>query len=178
MKVVGRILVVLAMMLGVGVGVAYLDGMTLPANHSISVKGVVPAPPDQVFARISDVAHATTWRPAVKSVTMLPPENGPGGPRDHWVEDLGHGTKMPFLATRSDAPARREVLLDDHSASYGGTWVYELGPGPSPGTTSLRITEIGYIRPPVFRFIVAHVLGMTRNQDVYMSDLKSSFSRH
>jgi len=30
---------------------------------------------------------------------------------------------MTFLATRTEAPSRRDVLLDDPNASYGGTWI-------------------------------------------------------
>lgn len=172
MKVVVGILVVLVSLILLVLGIAYLDGSTLPVDHSITVTGLVPAPPEQVFARIVDVAHGNTWRPQVKSVIVLPPDNG----RDHWVEDFGHGTTMPFLAIRTDVPTRREVLLDDRSAPFGGTWVYQLSPGPSPNSTSLRITENGYINPPIYRFVMAHMRGMTHNQEVYLSDLQRSFS--
>lgn len=174
MKVIGRILLALVMIVVAAVGAAYLDGMTLPVNHSTTVRGVVNAPPEQVFARITDVAHGNTWRPAVKSVTMLPPDEG----RDHWIEDLGHNTTMKFLATRTDPPVRREVLLDDPGASYGGTWVYQLSPGPTPDTTAVRITENGFIDPPLYRFVMAHIFGMSHNQDIYLSNLQTSFSGH
>ena len=166
MKIFGLLLLVLAL---AGV-VVYADGARLPVNHSISVTGVVPAPPDKVFALITNVANGPAWRPAVKSVSTLKPDNG----RDHWVEHLDYGQFMTFLAVRTDPPTRRDVQLDDPHASYGGTWTYELSPGPSPSTTTLRITETGFINPPIYRFVMAHVFGPTRNLDQYMTDIKAA----
>ena len=123
-------LAVLLLLVVAGVAV-YADGSRMPYDHSVSVTGVVPAPQAKVFALITNVAHGSDWRPAVKSVTTLQPDNG----RDHWVEHLAHGHFMTFLATNTVAPTRREVALDDPSASYGGTWTYELSPGPTPNTT-------------------------------------------
>jgi hypothetical protein len=155
--------------------VAYADGASLPVDHSISVTGTIPASPAKVFARITTVATAPTWRPAVKSVQVLPPDNG----RDHWIEDLGHGQTMTFLALRTDPPstqgqARRDVLLDVPGAVYGGTWTYQLSPGPSPNTTTLKITETGYIHPPIYRFMMAHIFGPTHNLDEYLKNLQAT----
>lgn len=166
MKTVGFIVVVLL----IAGFIVYADGAHLPANHTISVTGVVAAPQEKVFSLITDVKKGADWRAGVKSVTVLQPDNG----RDHWVEHLDHGRFMTFLATRTETPIRREVLLDDPKAPYGGTWTYELAPGPSPATTTLRITETGFIKPPLYRFIMVHVLGPTRNLDQYMKDIQAA----
>jgi hypothetical protein len=165
MKVFGAILLVL---LVAGIAI-YADAARLPYDHSVSVTRVVAAPQDKVFALITNVARGWEWRPAVKSVSTLVPDKGP----DHWVEHLDHGQFMTFLATRTEAPTRREVLLDDPGSSYGGTWIYELSPGPSWDTTLLRITKTGFIKPPIYRFIMAHVIGPTRNLDEYMKDIEA-----
>jgi hypothetical protein len=170
MKIFGLVLLVLVF---AGV-IVYAVGARLPVNHTVSVTGVVPAPQDLVFARIADVANGAAWRPEVKSVTVLASVPGHGGMQDHWVESLGHGQTMTFLAVRTEAPMRREVQLDDPHASYGGTWVYELSPGPSPATTTLRITETGFIHPPLYRFMMVHVFGPTRNLDQYMKDIQTA----
>ncbi|MGD0799209.1 MAG: SRPBCC family protein [Acidobacteriaceae bacterium] len=177
MKIVVRILVVLVVVAFLAGGIAYLDGSTLPVNHSVSVTGVVQAPPDKVFAIIADVANGASWRPALKSVTMLPPQDGPGGKEDHWTEDLGHGQKMTFLAIHTAPPIRRDVLLDDPNASYGGTWIYELTPGPTPGATTLHITEAGFIHPPIYRFMMAHIFGPTHNLDEYMKNIQAAAAK-
>jgi uncharacterized protein YndB with AHSA1/START domain len=141
-----------------------------PVDHSFSLSGVIEAPQQKVFTLITDVAHGAEWRSAVKSVTVLQKDQN----RDHWVEHLDHGQFMTFLATRTDPPARREVLLDDPRASYGGTWIYELAPGPSPNTTTLKITETGFIRSPIYRFVMRHVLGMSHNLNQYMHDIQAA----
>jgi uncharacterized protein YndB with AHSA1/START domain len=166
MKIFGLIVLVL---LVAGV-LVYKEGSRLPVNHTVSVTGTVPAPPEKVFALITNVKHGADWRSGVKSVTVLQPDNG----RDHWVEHLDHGQFMTFLATRTETPTRRDVLLDDPKAAYGGTWTYELVPGPSPTTTTLRITETGFINPPLYRFIMAHVFGPTHNLDQYLKDVQSA----
>ena len=155
MKIAALIVVLL---IGGG-AVIYEDGVRQPVNHTVSVTGVVNAPPDQVFRLITDVARGAHWRSGVESVTVLNKE----GDRDRWVEHLDYGQFMTFLATQTQPPVRREVILDDPKASYGGTWTYELAPGPQPNTTELKITETGFIKPPIYRFVMAHVFGMTRN---------------
>ena len=67
MKTFGVILLLLVL----AGGIVYADGARLPYNHSVSVIGVVPAPQEKVFALITNVAHGSDWRPAVKSVTIL-----------------------------------------------------------------------------------------------------------
>jgi uncharacterized protein YndB with AHSA1/START domain len=165
-----KIFALIVLILLLAGGIVYADGTHLPVNHTVSVTGVVAAPPEKVFTLITNVAKGSDWRPAVKSVTLLQPDQG----RDHWVEHLDHGQFMTFLAVRTDPPTRREVLLDEPHASYGGTWIYELSPGPALGTTTLKITETGFIRPPLYRFIMAHVFGPTHNLDQYMKDIQSA----
>jgi hypothetical protein len=169
MKTFGVILLLLVL----AGGIVYADGARLPYNHSVSVIGVVPAPQEKVFALITNVAHDSDWRPAVKSVTILSTNKDP----DHWVEYLDHGQFMTFLAIRTDPPMRRDVQLDDPHASYGGTWTYELSPGPAPATTTLRITETGFIKPPIYRFVMAHLMGPTRNLDQYMKDIQAAAAK-
>jgi hypothetical protein len=169
MKIAGFLLVVL-LLAGV---LVYADGARLPYYHTVSVTGVVDAPQQVVFSLITDVADGSQWRPEVRTVTRLTPDQG----RDHWVEHLAHGQFMTFLATRTEAPDRRDVQLDDPHASYGGTWTYELSPGPSAASTTLKITEAGFIKPPFYRFFMTHVIGPTHNLDVYMKEIQTAAPR-
>ena len=153
--------------------IAYVDGSSLPVDHTVSVTGAVPAPPQKVFALITNVADGARWRHSVKSVKVLPPDAG----RDHWIEDLGHGQTMTFLATRTDFLTRRDVLLTVPGAPYGGTWTYELSPGATPDETTLKITETGFIHPPIYRFVMAHIFGPTRNLDQYMTDINAAATK-
>jgi uncharacterized protein YndB with AHSA1/START domain len=160
-------LVVLLVLVGAGI---YIDGTSLPTDHTVSVTGTVNAPQEKVFAMITDVALGAAWRPEVKSVKVLPLVNG----RDHWIEDVGHGQTMTFLATYTKPPTEREVLLYQPDATYGGTWLYELSPGPTPNSTTIKITESGFIKPPLYRFMMAHVFGPTYNLNHYLDDLRTA----
>ena len=174
MKILKRLVFVVVLVLFAG-AIVYIDGTMLPVDHSVSVSGTVAAAPDQVFSRITDIASGANWRHSVKSVSILSPASGPEGPEQHWTEDLGHGQTMTFRAVHTDPPTRREVKLDDPNAKYGGVWIYDLSAGPNPNTTTLQITEAGYIHPPLYRFMMAHIIGPTKNLDQYMSDIQTSF---
>ena len=157
--------------------IAYADGATMPVDHTISVTGTVAAPPAKVFALITDIANGAAWRHEVKSVQVLPKDNG----RDAWIEDLGAGQKMQFLAltTAPTNPSGHAVrTVETKDPSYGGSWTYDLSPGPSPNTTTLKITEDGYINPPLYRFMMAHIFGPTKNLDQYMSDIQAAATKH
>ena len=173
MKTLVRIVLSLIVLLAIVFMVAYVDGASLPVDHVTTISDVVPAPPAKVFALITDVANAPKWRPQVQSVQVLPPDAG----RDHWIEDLGHGVKMNFLATETEpisaaAAAKRVVHLSD--PTYGGDWTYVLAPGPEPGQTLLIITETGFIKPPIYRFLMQHVFGMKKNLNDYMTAMKAA----
>ena len=170
MRILSRLFLALAALVVLLLACAYIDGLTLPDNHVATVTGTVAAPPEKVFALIADIHSIPTWRHAVKSVTILPADDG----RDHWTEHLAHNQDMTFLATRTEAPTRRDVLLDLATPSYGGTWTYVLAPGPSPNTTTLTITETGFIHPPLYRFLMQHVLGLTYNLNQYLSDVRAA----
>ena len=161
---------------------AYALGAREPLDHTASVTGTVDASPARVFALITNISAAPAWRKEVKSVQILPPGDGPTGPQDHWIETLGHNSTMTFLATRTVPPnpsgnALREVLLDVPGAAYGGTWTYKLSPGPTPTQTILQITETGFIKPPIYRFMMAHLFGMTRNLDQYLREIQAEAAR-
>ncbi len=170
-----KIAIAILAILTVAIAVVLLLGALQPLNHTASIAGSIDAPPAQVFAIITDVAEGPRWRHQVKSVQMLPPQDG----RERWVETLDHNRKMAFLALRTippspDGHALREVQLNDPDASYGGTWTYTIVPGPTPTTTVLTITEDGFIKPWLYRFMMAHVVGMKRNLDQYMHDLQAA----
>jgi len=176
MKILLRIVLSVIGLVGLIVLGAYADGATMPVDHSISVTGTVAAPPAKVFGLITNIAAGPTWRPEVKTVTVLPQDNT----RDAWIEDLGSGEQMKFLATTTVPPdpaghALRKV--ETKEADYGGTWTYDLSAGPDPNTTTLKITEDGYVKPPIYRFMMAHVFGPTKNLQDYMNHIQAAATR-
>ena len=173
MKILLRIVLsVIGLVAFVALG-AFAIGATMPVDHSVSVTGTVDAAPAKVFAKITNIAAGPSWRPEVQSVEVLPKDNS----RDAWVEDLGHGVKMKFLAITTVPPdetghAIRKVKLDDDS--YGGAWTYEVSPGATPNTTNLKITEDGYFNPPIYRFMMKYVFGPTKNLDDYLHHMQAA----
>ena len=156
--------------------VAFAMGATLPQDHSVTVTGTVNAAPDKTFAILTDVGAGNTWRSNVKSVEVLPRDHG----RDTWIEDLGGGMKMTFVATTTVPPGPdghgvRKVLVKDEN--WGGTWTYDLTPGPSANTTTLKITEDGFIKPPIYRFVMQYVFTPTHNLKVYLRDIQARASK-
>ena len=156
--------------------IAYAVGATLPVDHIVSITGTVAAPPAKVFAVITDVAAGPTWRPEVKSVQVLPKDSF----RDAWIEDMGSGTTMKFIAITTAPPGpngKGDRKVETKDPDYGGTWDFQLAPGPTPGSTTLTITEEGYITKSIYRFIMAYVLGPTHNLDVYMKELQADVAK-
>ena len=168
-----KVLAIVVLVLLIAGGLIYADGARMPATHSVSVTGVVQAPPEKVFGLITYVKNGDNWRPEVKSVTTLAPDHG----RDHWVEHLAYHQYMTFLAVDTVPSTLRRVKLDDPKAAYGGTWTYELAPRPTAESTTVKITEDGYINPPVYRFVMARVMGPTKNLDTYMKNLQAAAAR-
>jgi hypothetical protein len=164
--------------LAIAVLVVLIIGARLPYTHSASVTGTIEAPPDKVFAMITDIANGPRWRKGLASVQILPKESG----QDHWIETLGHNQTMSFLALATKPPtvngyALRQVRLDDPNATYGGTWTYKIYPGPTPNLTILQITEDGFIKPWIYRFVMVHVMGPKYNLENYMHDLQAAVRR-
>jgi uncharacterized membrane protein len=173
MKLLLRIVLSIVGVVVLVVLIAFADGATLPMEHSISVTGTVNETPDKVFATIIDIANGPRWRHEVKSVEVLPKDQT----RDVWIEDLGSGEKMKFLAITSapvNASGIAQRKVETNEKDYGGTWTYDISPGPTPGTTTLKITEDGYITPAIYRFMMAHVFGPTKNLDQYMKDIQAT----
>jgi hypothetical protein len=173
MKTLLRIVLSVIGVIALVVLVAFAIGATLPVEHSVSITGTVAAPPAKVFALITDVANSPKWRPQVKTVEVLPKDNS----RDQWVEDYGSGQTMKFLAITTapvgpNGSAVRKVKTD--GKDFGGSWTYELSPGPTANSTTLKITENGYINSAFFRFVMAYISGPTKNLDDYMKALQAA----
>ena len=172
MKILLRIVLsVVGLAIFVGLG-AFALGATMPEDHVASITGTVNAPPAKVFAIICDVAKLPTWRSSVKSVEVLPKDNF----RDAWVETYGPNQTMKFIALTTAAPdatGKGDRNVETKDPTFGGSWDYRISPGPTANTTTLAITENGYIKSPIFRFLNKYVYGPTKNLDQYMADLQA-----
>lgn len=149
--------------------VAYAVGARLPARHAATVSAHIDAPPDRVWALLTDVERFPAWRPDVEAVTRLEDADG----RPAWRESLGTGT-LTFETVSADSAARLVVRIADEDLPFGGTWTYELE--PDAGGTRLTITEDGEIHNPLFRFMSRYVFGHDTTIRTYIDAARSELA--
>jgi uncharacterized protein YndB with AHSA1/START domain len=140
-------------------------GLLLPKAHHASREATYPAPPADVFAIIADPARYAEWRADVSRVEILP-DDGRG------VQFREHGRHGPILFRVESAVARSRMVtrIADPSLPFGGTWTYDVQPTASGGTT-LRITEDGEVRNPIFRFLSRFFFSQTATIEAYQAAL-------
>ena len=129
-------------------------GYALPRSHVASVSAQYAAPPDTLWATLTDVSAFPRWRNDLVRVELLPDENGQRGWREHGRNDV-----ITYRVVASDPPRRLVTRIADETLPFGGTWMYELA--PAGGGTRLTITERGEVYNPIFRFVSRFVLGYT-----------------
>jgi uncharacterized protein YndB with AHSA1/START domain len=160
-------LVVLVLLAGL---VLYLIGRSLPERHTASLTVHLPAKRTVVWATVTDYAKMPEWWPAVKAVRL---ETKPGGEIITWNKD-SHGQEVGFRTKEEQAPTRlvREIVGDD--LPFGGTWTFALeddGDG-----TRLRLTEDGFIKPPLFRAVAQYFLKLDATMKDFVVHLEKRVS--
>ena len=150
-------------------GVAlYLFGRTLPEQHNASITFTVPKARALVWTALTDYAAMPQWWPAVKAVRF---ETTAAGAVLTWNKDV-HGKEIAFRTREEAPPGRlvREIVGPD--LPFGGTWTYELV--ADRAATRIKLTEDGFIKPPLFRAIARLFL----KPDATMRDFEQHFTAH
>jgi len=129
-----------------------LVGWLLPEKHKASRQATFQAPPEAVWALITNVEAFPSWRGDVKTVRRLPDRDG----RAVWVEETSGG-RITLAVDRSEAPRLLVLRIADPTLPFGGTWTYEIL--PVAGGSTLTITEDGEIYNLVFRVMARFVFG-------------------
>jgi uncharacterized protein YndB with AHSA1/START domain len=120
-----------------------LVGLTRPKGHVARTRAAYRAPPEQLWATLTEFARWHEWNPEVKSVEPLPDQDG----------------HRRMNVTGSWGPALTEIAVWEplhrletrmNAGSFRGSWTYELTPS-SEGGTILIVTESGEVDNPVFR---------------------------
>jgi uncharacterized protein YndB with AHSA1/START domain len=145
-------------------------GAMLPQDHEVSRTVLLTAPPERVWAMITDVGRYPTWRRGVTSVTIEPTTTG--GPI-RWREHTG-SESLGYEMNASARPTRVVTRITDEGIPFGGGWTFELAPAGEG--TSLTITERGSVYNPLFRFVSRFVMGHTKTIDEYAADLVLALS--
>ena len=124
-----------------------LVGWLLPKDHVATRLARYRQSPEALWKAITDIETMTSWREGLNSVKRLPDRNG----MPAWVENVSGAGDIPLEVISSQPPQRLVVRIADPSLPFGGTWTYVISP-TAEGST-LRITENGEIRNPLFRFL-------------------------
>src|SRR5262249_21268547 len=124
----------------------------------------LPAPPQKVFAIVTDFARYPSWRSDVRRVTV----EGSGGVGTLVREENASG-KIPYRVEVCDAPTRLVMRIADPSLPFGGTWTYELS--ADAGGTTLTLTEDGEIYNPLFRVMQKLFFSPYKTIDTFLTNL-------
>jgi hypothetical protein len=146
-------------------------GALLPRSHVASRSAVIRQPSEVLFATLRDFAAHPSWRQGVKSIEILPPRDG----HTTYREISRHGA-ITYVVIEEVAPRSLVTKIADENLPFGGTWTIELL--PVGNATTVRITERGEVKSPVFRFMARFVFGHTATIDGYLRDLGKKFGEN
>lgn len=144
-------------------------GSLLPREHSATSSIELEAPPERVFALITDVENYTVWRTGVTSVELL--ESEPLRFREH-----GSWGDVTFEEVERHEPEEIVIRIADEGMPYGGKWTYDIEPSGNDGCT-LTITEDGFIDSAYYRFMARFMFGYTSTIETYLDAVKHETMR-
>jgi hypothetical protein len=160
------LLLAVGVLAAVIVGVV-LIGYSLPVKHTASVQVPVNGTPEQVFALITDVANAPTWRTGLERVAVH-------GREPLRFTELSTNGDITYVQDAYEAPRLfRSRIENGRALGFGGTWTWELQ--PSGDGTLLTITEHGEVYNPLFRVLSKYVFGHYSGLEQYASDVARRF---
>lgn len=152
------------------VALVALIGAFLPKGHRASRTVVYSAPPESVYAAITDFAKFPEWRSGIKTVEII--SNGEGETR--FRENGLHGA-VTYKVEERRPGSRLVTRIDDPSLPFGGKWTLEVR--AVPGGSELTITEDGEVYNPIFRVMSKVVFSPYTTIDTYQADLGKRLTR-
>lgn len=162
LKLVAGLLVMLILVVLVG-------GLLLPEEHYASRTLVTKQSPQAIWDAINDHANEPKWRSDIESVTSLGERNG----KPVWQENYKDGNKVALITTESNPPTRMVRELTDLEGPFSGRW--EIDIQPTATGSNVKITEIGKVSNPIFRFVSKYVIGHTTFMERYLEGLAARF---
>lgn len=147
----------------------YVSGSLLPEEHRASRTLRLKQSPSAIWDTINDHANEAKWRSDVASVTQLPDRQG----QPVWQENYKDGNTVSLATTESTPPTRLVREIADVDGPFSGRWEIEIQ--PTTDGSSVRITEIGRVPNPIFRFVSKYVIGHTTQMEKYLISLAAKF---
>jgi len=143
-------------------------GLLTPEEHQASRTLKTKQAPKVIWDAINDHANEPKWRDDVASVTSVGEKNG----KPVWQENYKDGNTVQLATTESKPPTRlvREIAEE---GPFSGRW--EIDIIPTPEGSNVKITEIGKVPNPIFRFVSKYALGHTTQMTKYLTSLAKRF---
>jgi hypothetical protein len=135
-------------------------GLALPRGHVAARRASFARPPAEVWRAVSDVDAHPRWRRGVTAIEWLSPTE--------FRERSSHGA-IRYAIDEDRPPALRITRIADPALPFGGRWIFELE--PDGAGTRLTITEDGFVKNPVFRFLSRTVFSTTATVEKFLLDL-------
>lgn len=153
------------------IALAWCIGALLPHEHTATRSVVLRQSAATLFDTARDFARHAEWRRDIRAIELLPSES-PAAPV-RYRETSSHGT-IVYMLREADPPHRLVTEIADATLPFGGQWTITFAPAES-GCTRVRITEDGFVRPALFRFLARFVFGHTRTMESYLQQLGEKF---
>lgn len=150
------------LLFAVSIMAAIFIGKRLPKTHVAASRIRLSAPPEQVWAIISDFESYPTWRPGLTRVELGLEIDG----LPTWYELCSQHSRVHFRVVESKPCSRLVTAIVGADLPLAGTWIYELA--EDGDGTVLTITERENIHSPLFRFFDRFVIYYYGVMDVYL----------
>lgn len=79
------------------------------------------------------------------------------------------GQDLPVETIESVPPTKLVTRIADPNQPFGGTWTFAIA--PTPGGSTLTITERGWVSNVVFRFVSKFIMGHHATMDTYLKNV-------
>jgi hypothetical protein len=159
------ILFVLAGLAGLVVVIA-LIGLRMPAKHVAARRVKLAKPAADIWHALVDHEGQPRWRKGLRKIEWLEPRDGKPCFREITSQGVITYVVDEERAPTGVTPGLRITRIADDRLPFGGRWIYELAPD---GT--LTITEDGFVKNPVFRFLSRTVFSQTATLEQFLRGL-------
>lgn len=144
-------------------------GALLPRSHLATRQVKFRVPASQIYAVARDFATHPSWRSGLKSVELMPSQDG----RVCYRENSRHGP-IAYVVLEDKPGEKLVVKIADEKLPFGGTWTFEFSDGTGGGG-NVRITERGEVKNVIFRALARFVFGYNSTIEGYLRDLGKKF---
>ena len=99
---------------------------------------------------------------AARQATFAKPPDAVWSAMNDVMRDFETKMGIKSVVDVDERPRRKVTRIADDKLPFGGRWIYELE--PVADGTRLRITEDGFVKNPIFRFISALTPNATKTR--------------